>query len=208
MICDPIAIQPQSGRAGTIEALCAGFRYLEQATGVAEGDLLSIGLRKPRAVHQAHRIVIAHVERKVGAQHQPLGANHRYQRLDHVSPKHASVEPQSLQITGWRLCGEAFHLGTNLPRVIHATGIEWIEAAAMGYHQVEFGMSIEHTAENEMRNGDRLLDRLANAVDHEELAKPLAMREAQRMHEERHAQPRQARIERIEDGIRQFEILD
>src|SRR5882757_728527 len=208
MICDPIAIQPQSGRAGTIEALCAGFRYLEQATGVAEGDLLSIGLRKPRAVHQAHRIVIAHVERKVGAQHQPLGANHRYQRLDHVSPKHAGVEPQSLQITGWSLCGEAVHLWTDLPRMIHATGIEWIEAAAMGYHQVELGMSIEHATENEMRDRDGFLDRLANAVDHEEISQPLAMRKPERMHEQRHAQLRQLGIERIEDGIRQFEILD
>jgi hypothetical protein len=28
-----------------IKALCADFRYLEQTAGVAEGDLLSIGLR-------------------------------------------------------------------------------------------------------------------------------------------------------------------
>src|ERR1700732_4837532 len=40
----------------------------------------------------------------------------------------------------------------------------------MGYHQVEVVMSIEHATENEMRDPDGFLDRLPNAVDHEEPA--------------------------------------
>jgi len=57
-----------------------------------------------------------------------------------------------------------------------------------------------------MRDRDGFFDRLAKGVDHKKLTQPLAMREAEWVHEQRYAQPRQSRIERIEGGIRQFEF--
>ncbi len=72
-----------------------------------------------------------------------------------------------------------------LPGMVEAADIGGHIAAAMADQHLEVGMAVKDTAEDEVMEGDGLLQRLADRVDHEEGTEPLAMREPEGMDDER-----------------------
>src|SRR4051812_33574712 len=91
--------------------------------------------------------------------------------------------------------------------MVHPAEIEGEVAAAVDDEDAQLRMPIEHAAEDEVTDRDRLLERLADRVDHEEWPEPPPVGEAEGMDHERHVEAHEPAVERIEARVRQLELV-
>src|SRR6266849_9039081 len=137
---------------------------IKQAGGVAAADSVAIGVGESGCrVEARDRIVDAHIEREIGAEHHLArpGAPDEIGKL--LGVEHQCVEPKALEIFARRLAA-GLRLGPYAPSVVEPADVEGKISAAVSAADLEPWMAVEHTAENQFRQRDGRVCRIANHV--------------------------------------------
>ena len=193
-------------RAILTEARSDACRERGQQLGrVARQDRALVGLREPGLAHALDRVVDAHVERVVGAEQHPVGADRLDERTQRARGVHERVEPQASQVRRRQLAASV-RLGPHLPRVVGATEERGQVAAAVRGDDPQVRMPVEHAREDEVRQRDRVLDRLADRVREVVAVEPLVEAAAERVQEHDRVELLGARPERLEPLVRELDV--
>src|SRR5271169_1558505 len=72
--------------------------------------------------------------------------------------------------------------------MVDAAGIGWQIAAAMGDDELKVGMGMQNAAKDQMMDGDGRIERIADHIDQIMVGEPPRLGEADRVHEDQHAE--------------------
>ena len=180
----------------------------EQLGGVARRGCARVELvRQPGLAHALDRVVDAHVERVVAAEQHPVGAG----RLDEGTERARGRARASRTAAGAGTTTAACAHPCASGRTCHAWSERPMRTSAGSRRRarrrvLQIRMPVEHAREDEVRQRDGVLDRLAHGVREVEAVEPLVEAAAERVQEHDRAELRGARPERLEPLVRELDV--
>src|SRR3990172_4137090 len=190
-----------AGRAGC-SAWRSGDLQAEEAGGGLSLDEAPRARIKPGGVERREGIRVAHVEGIVAPDHHAVGA-----QLVDDEPEITRAERERVHVDAARVLPRLLGIGRrslrpHVPAVVETGEREREGAAPVGEGDAEIGEALEHAAEDELGDGERRLQRIADDEGKVVLGQPLLADERRRrVHEDRQPEVAAGREERKEHGI-------
>jgi hypothetical protein len=162
---------------------------VQQPRGVPAEDRPSLIVVEPtRALDKADRINLAHIGWVIGAYQHVVGAILVHQIFELVVGKDDRVEIEPLQVGGRHPVYLFAAIGPRCRGVIYAAGISRQIAAAMRDHKLQVGVVVQYAAEDQVMDGHRRIERVADHVDQVMVGKPTRVGKPGRVHEDQEAE--------------------
>jgi len=112
-----------------------------------------------------------------------IGAEALDEVLEHPGIEGDGVEVELFQRAGRLFLQHRAAVGARLPGVVHARPVVREVAAGVRQHDFELRMALHHAVEDQVARRHRGLERIADHVVEVVVHQPLALREADGMHE-------------------------
>src|SRR5262245_52907570 len=93
-----------------------------------------------------------------------IGAEHLRQRLELVRREHHAVDVDALQIVRWGMRQVGMAVGPRSPGMIDAARISTEVTATMSSQDLQPGMALEHSVEDQIVQRQRGIERIADHV--------------------------------------------
>src|SRR4030095_16764715 len=202
----PMAVKMRVARDSSLSAwmfgMASGYRKTEELRGGFTLDEAARARVQPGGGERGEWIRIAHVEGIVAADHHAIGAQLLDDEAEIAGAERQRVHEDPPRILARLLGNGRRPFRPHVPAVVEAGKREGEGAAPMRERDAEIGQALEHAAEDELGDGQRRLQRIADDEGKVVLREPLLAHEGiGRVHEHRHPEIAAGREEREERRI-------